>query len=364
MDKAFHYHAVRVLAEKAGFPKSEAQTIAYASQYTDDATEHKPIPIAGVSTLIGYPRYSHGMFDPICTAHGAKSKALDLWKMTKFYLRPAVQRKVLIAFHFMPPKELAAASAQARHDADDAFDFMTVPNGELANKVLERAKNLLNVYSGDPERRDYALVSLGLALHTYADTWAHAGFSGRHNAVENDVKNVQCRKGSRYDDVGILGSIVSYVAPDVGHSEVMSLPDQLGKTWRAEYANKEGTVGRNNAEQFIEASSAIFEHLKVVAPGTGDNWDDVRTRLMACLSKRENWRGAFPELSFCYSRFDWREDALAGDSVDWDNFDDDTDFARLNLAATGNDNRWFWFHKAAYEQRAFIEDRIPTRWNT
>jgi hypothetical protein len=33
---------------QAGFGPEDAQTIAFASQYVDDATEHKPIRIEGI----------------------------------------------------------------------------------------------------------------------------------------------------------------------------------------------------------------------------------------------------------------------------------------------------------------------------
>jgi hypothetical protein len=39
MEKDFHYYCIGVLAKAAGFDKGDALTIAYASQYVDDATE-------------------------------------------------------------------------------------------------------------------------------------------------------------------------------------------------------------------------------------------------------------------------------------------------------------------------------------
>ena len=74
MNKSFHYHCIRVLAEKAGFSEEHAQTIAYASQYTDDATEHGKMNIRNIPGNYDYPRWdeSKGTFDPICTAHSAK----------------------------------------------------------------------------------------------------------------------------------------------------------------------------------------------------------------------------------------------------------------------------------------------------
>jgi len=49
MQTDFHYCAVKFLAHMAGFDEAEAETIAYASQYVDDATEHKGSAIADQS---------------------------------------------------------------------------------------------------------------------------------------------------------------------------------------------------------------------------------------------------------------------------------------------------------------------------
>jgi hypothetical protein len=43
MEQDFHYYTIYHLSVLAGFSKSDAQTIAYASQYVDDATESEPI---------------------------------------------------------------------------------------------------------------------------------------------------------------------------------------------------------------------------------------------------------------------------------------------------------------------------------
>jgi len=38
MKKDFHYSVIKILSEKAGFEAEDAQIIAHASQYVDDAT--------------------------------------------------------------------------------------------------------------------------------------------------------------------------------------------------------------------------------------------------------------------------------------------------------------------------------------
>lgn len=57
MDKSFHYYCIRVLAEKAGFSAHDEQTIAYASQYTDDATEYGKMKILNIPASFQYPRF-------------------------------------------------------------------------------------------------------------------------------------------------------------------------------------------------------------------------------------------------------------------------------------------------------------------
>ena len=57
MKKDFHYYCIGVLAKATGFKEDDALTIAYASQYVDDATESEPI------------RVGEMLFDPVRTAH-------------------------------------------------------------------------------------------------------------------------------------------------------------------------------------------------------------------------------------------------------------------------------------------------------
>jgi hypothetical protein len=82
------------------------------------------------------------------------------------------------------------------------------------------------------------------------------------------------------------------------------------------------------------------------------------------MKKKDTWPNVFPEVAFHYNRFGWREAALCGDTVDWDDFDRQEDFARLRLKWTGNDIKWFLFHRAAFEQRQFLSDKIPDSWTS
>jgi hypothetical protein len=355
MDKSFHYHCIRVLAEKAGFPEEHAQTIAYASQYTDDATEHGKMRIRNIPGDFDYARWDAGkdMFDPICTAHSGKDWLKRLWKWTKFYLKPDVQRRILMPFHFLPPEALSGEDA-------GAFHFVTRKDSALANLVLDHA--LEAVARSNKATLTEGLVRLGIGLHTYADTWSHDGFSGRHSSEENDIKRMKVKEGARFKAVNPLEQAVSYAAPDVGHAEAVSIPDESGVHWKATYSNKKGRLDRDNAGEFLYAAQHIYRRLNSVAGGPKVGWAKISGRVSACLKKSRAWEDAFPEIAFHYSKFTWRATALSGDSVNWDDFDDEEDFRKLDFKYTGKDMRWLLFHKAAYQQRVFVTDRTPGSW--
>ncbi len=167
MHADFHYYATAWLCRAAGFQRDHAATIAYACAYVDDARDHQPIHVPGTKECV---------FDPTCTSR------LDI---TCFDWN--VQRKIYMPFHFLPDMP----------PTSDERAWTCVPEGCLANHLLRRALD------------DRNLMSIGIALHAYADQWAHAGFSGRRH-LENH----------RDTPLGIL-------APAIGHAEAGDEPDDL-----------------------------------------------------------------------------------------------------------------------------------------
>jgi hypothetical protein len=83
-------NAIHVLSHLAGFEGSEAEILSYASQYTDPATEHKPIPIKNLPPEASQQTV-RGTFDPVCSAHEA------LQYVTQWSCKDA-QRKTYISF--------------------------------------------------------------------------------------------------------------------------------------------------------------------------------------------------------------------------------------------------------------------------
>ena len=256
-------------------------------------------------------------------------------------------------FHFLPPQELST-------DNKDQFTFVTQRNSLLANIIVETA--LESISESTDETLTHSLIKLGIAFHTYADTWSHDGFSGRHSSEENDIKKIKIKEGAKFKSVNPLEQLVSYAAPDVGHAEAGTLPDESNNDWKAKYANKKGSLGRDNPQEFLNAAEEIYNRLISVSQNAGIGWGQLSTQIDQCLKNEGAWENTFQDINFDYSKFTWRANALSGDTVDWDDFDDEADFHKLDFEYTGNDMRWLLFHKAAYEQRMLITQKIPTSW--
>lgn len=158
----FHYYMIKALAQMAGFNDVEAQDIAYASEYVDDALEYLPMKITDIPDLdYGTLPMPGGLFGVVCTAH-------DKFTMIGGALVKG-QINTYIPFHFVP--------RDTKQQTDLAhYDYRTAPNCDTSRQLVETAVAELKQAQGDNRTRK--LIKLGIALHTYADTWAHQNFSG------------------------------------------------------------------------------------------------------------------------------------------------------------------------------------------
>ncbi|MCD6327619.1 hypothetical protein J7M28_08710 [bacterium] len=99
--------------------------------------------------------------------------------LAKLAIVENVQRKVFMPFHFLP-------SRRASEDGQSPFplDYPVSRNGEMARAIVDDALRERDA--------DIRLFQLGIALHSFADTWSHEGFSGRR-ARENDIGGIRIR---------------------------------------------------------------------------------------------------------------------------------------------------------------------------
>ncbi|MCK4857715.1 MAG: hypothetical protein KAT58_07100 [candidate division Zixibacteria bacterium] len=162
MQKDVHFYLTYALAMKIGLSVNDAETIAWANQYTDDLTE---ADLYGIQT---------------------QAAILGNWEDTQ------VQLSVLIPFHFIPGSD---------HD----HPWMTTRNNARARKLVYRASQ-----KGD-------LIQLGIAFHALQDTFSHETFSGWREDInscfpwyylESALPNVG------HAEMRVLPDVVNYIWTD------------------------------------------------------------------------------------------------------------------------------------------------------
>jgi uncharacterized protein YneF (UPF0154 family) len=338
----FHYFTIRIICEKAGFTPSESQIIAHASQYVDDATEHSKFRVKG-KLDIDYPRYDGKYFDPVCTAH----KGIQFLKA----FQHKIQQKIYIAFHFIP---------DLGYNGKGQFNYITRPGGIFARQLVKRA--LQSIHNSKDEKRIKNLIKLGIALHSYADTWAHQNFSGRHNANDNDICQIQIKKGMAWKELPFFRKLGYNLFPDIGHAEALNYPDYSNLTWKYRHKSTQQEFLRENPKIFKHAAANIFALLG------GDNslktWQQVQKKLEHCFIlptfsvdlKAENYMKMFPEISFSYNEDDWLKEALEGNRHELKSSQKRINFQQYKFMG---DKKWFYFHLEAMNQREFILQNLP-----
>ena len=332
MQKDFHYYAVAVLAQAAGFESDEALTIAYASQYVDDAKDRAPLTINQES------------FVPVLTAHmGLEAMREDTW------------REVYVSFHFLPPGP----------SPDVPGGLITKANSPMARALVDMA-----LEQNDPLDR---LVSLGVALHTYADTWAHQGFCG-WNCELNRVRDIKVRRNGGFDPVPFQELDPARLL-EIGHMQAGSLPDIPYRVWsyRAGPKGENALVFRDNPGEFIKAARAVYAKLLQASPqaGRAPTWQDLSGQVELALSfasddeqdRCRRWQTIFNQR---FAHFDWEYDPMAWrrEAIEEDDslgFEENTSTPPEPVYLWRGDNAtlpWAAFHRAARRQRRWVQDRV------
>ncbi len=368
MQLDFHYYAIGILARGAGFNPSDALVIATASQYVDDATESERIPIQ----LNGVTLH----FDPVLTSY----KKLELLKSTEW----SAQKRVWIPFHFLPPHPFDP-------DNNLAYSFITQPGSEFARFLIEQA-------AAEPiQRYKRRLCRLGIALHTFADTWSHQDFSGRRSPGENNVEGIHIYDRSDRSWRRLpIENIVFDILPKIGHAQAGYFPDLVYQRWKFSLVPSPGEINRDNPRIFLEAAHNIYTLLRDVEkvdPAPIIPWRDLEPRFRMLLAEtggksrlveeltqtidrafqadafenrcalwQQTFSAYFGDLSeqYAYDPTAWREAALTGD-VDWDGFSrkDWEQIAPRPVKSGFWDSYWVHFHRGALQQRHIVLERLP-----
>lgn len=302
MEKDFHYFITYAAAKLSGLKKPE--TIAYSCQFVDDNNEGQ-FSIAGSET--SFPekiKVDGGYYYPVMT-QSLSPKSLD----------PYVQRYVYLPFHFLPGDNTVEINCKRN-------PLSTTPNSEKAKKVLASALKSENPFQ------------IGIALHTFADTWSHQNFTGLReewNAV--------------YPWYDVFKSLV----PNIGHAEAGHSPDVISEKW-TDHRFKGAEREIDNKQRAFDAIQTIYLTLQQ-ATGKGTPWNDVKSdfqKIVDAPDYDERIRitsslvGGMPN----YSKDTWIDAAL-------DKKENET-VMKPEFQKTD----WHNFHQAAKVHLAWVMDQI------
>ena len=345
MEKDFHYCMIKVLAEKSGFTPGEAQILAYASQYVDDAVRYQEVRIENIpKDKISYPRLKNDVyFDPVCTAHKGIQFIESLTK--------DAQRKVYIPFHFIPAVEYGGA---------EGYDYRVVPNSGFANNIVKIANDELK--DSKEDNRIQRLIKLGISLHSFADTWSHQRFSGRHGFKDNDIEEIHLFNNEQWKALPSFKNLSLNALFDIGHAEAITYPDLSHQKWKYRHEHADEEHERDNTIIFLEAAKTINE-LLCKSAGKDNDWNEYADKVKECLSlptdsvekKLANYEKIFFEISFNYNENEWEALALKGGSLELDK----NGYNLMKYEFNG-DFKWFYFHIEAFKQREYVMNKIKT----
>ena len=313
MDIDYHYYVIKTLACTAGFAEEDAQTIAYYSQQVDDFTNYIPMRVKGQPPAFfidnGYAKQSMGVWQ--VKPHPTGIDVIQsLWD--------SYRRSTLSSFHFIPARSLEQIESQqgfsrAEYRCVRADD----PQAELINCIIEEA-----VEAVQAQKCEKSLMQLGMALHTYADTYAHCGYSGldgwENCAVIKKAYNQQTKKEEvpEYERLGYRE------LPHIGHGNSGHVPDictyQIDVAMQKdEHDHKLGQhIDRDNLNDFLDCAKVILEYLGRAAQTDAYKnieWDQFRERLAQAMqvptveetNKKKltaHWNTVFPEIAYAYSK--------------------------------------------------------------
>ena len=381
-----HHAATYVTARIAGFSHGEAEVISYAAQYVDDATNAGPIQFADSAYMYARIASAHSMID--------YNNLIEVNNHLAW-----------LPFHFLPGNGLLPFDASP--EGGEIAKLACRPDSPIARDMLQMAF------------RDHAkprcLHRLGIAMHVYADTFAHQGFIGalsegnRANNVRSgnpeadkairDVSRKELLERARAKikalgqliGVSIRMAVLEHKSPikywktflkdsPLGHAAVDTFPDQPYLVWSYEDWNGE-LVRRNNPVTYLRAFNMMVKAMQAWQAGDEsmnlDKYPGIGTADAAAMEKlvreltdpvaearHEQWRAAIAKGVFSFGSADiqyvakgigsWKEAALGNVKKQ------DTGFETYNYSPEFLESNWKRFHDALQAHRSdVVHDILP-----
>ena len=307
MEKDFHFYVTYALANTSGFTPEESHIIAYASQYVDDNNEQQYPEKDGKQQFPSQIRINGGHFRPIMTQTiSVKSLVYE------------IQKFIYVPFHFLPGDNSQPIAGKSNR-------YSTTPNSSNAQKLLKAALN-----SGD-------LYRIGIAIHTFADTWSHQNFTG----YEED-----------WNSVFVWHSPYRAVVPNIGHADVGHSPDEISSEWK-DYRFERHERKINNRNRALEATKIIYQALRSAKKGTS-YWTDVKRGFKRIIDA-EDYDDRIDKVKeyvnhpdLYYEKNKWVDEAIKKDEGK----------DELTACPDFEDTNWFKFQQAAKANLAFVIDML------
>jgi len=269
MQMDMHFYGVYALARAAGINPETAKTIAYASQFVDDAIEDEAIEIEDKRGVV-----------PTMTSH----RPIDYQNTI-----PGDQWKVWVPFHFLPGNDENAKSFLTRMVCCKSSDPAS-PAGGMLKHALQHKKEPFGAHLA------------GIAAHVYADTFAHYGFVGlsrNYNRVKSNSIKLHVNKNSikkyllaKFETfkTRVAGSFAETVP--VGHGAVGTFPDRPYLHWEYEYETGD-RVERKNLEDFIAACEQLHSFFCDLVkdndthgdPADSQPWNSIADKVRSILQE-------------------------------------------------------------------------------
>ncbi len=237
----FHHGVTYVTARLAGFSQAEAEIVAYAAQYVDDATSSGTIQF-----------HNRALYHRISSAH----KMLD-----KRNVEALANHEVWLPFHFLPGND--GKQAGENHEGGFIKKIVCRPDSPIARDMVAACIK--------DKDKAYGLHRLGVTMHVYADTWAHQGFAGVLHDI-NDVENAEETSGTGVFSSSLgrwLRDALDDTIPPLGHGRANVFPDMPFLSWEYENGHKE-IIKRNNTEDFCTAADSLCKSMQRYRLGDPD----------------------------------------------------------------------------------------------
>ena len=304
MEKDFHYYLIYAMAKLT--EQEHAEIIAYSSQFVDDNNEGQFSIDGKVSLFPEKIKTNGGNYYPLMT-QSLSPKSLDSY----------VQKYVYVPFHFLPGDNDVELCGNRNA-------LNTTPNSRNGFALLRAG-----LESGNP-------YQIGLALHTYADTWSHQNFSG----LQED-----------WNAVYPWYKISKSIAPNIGHAEAGHSPDVISDDWTDHRLGKK----INNRKRTFTATAEIYKAM-TGKTGKGPLWEEIKSDFREIINAAgyddrkvkindllvDNGLGEAPK----YEKDDWIDAALTKQEIE------------VVMSPGFETTPWFHFHQAAKTHFALVMNLI------